>query len=514
MRWIARALTSLVIVAWSLLLIAWLTLHWGILPHIEQWRPQIEAHASRALGVPVRIGNIQVRSGGWIPSVELRDVVLQDRQLRTALELPRVVAALSARSLLALELRFEQLLIDGAHLEVRRDAQGRLFVAGLDFSGASGDSAAANWFFRQHEFVIRGGSLRWADEQRGAPALALTDVQLVVRNGLRHHDMRLDATPPPEWGDRFSMRGRFTQPLLGDSGDWRRWSGVMYVDLPHADVSELRRHVDLPFALNQGDGSVRAWIDVQNGQAQGATVDLALREVVLQLASTVEPLALEQIEGRLAGQRSTDGFTLAVQQFGFITGDGVRWPRSDMRLGWRQREGQPSGGGEFSAQRLDLGLIAQVATRVPIGDAVRKLLAELNPQGIVSNLATRWDGALDAPSTYEIKGVLSGLSLAAKPSSEANGIGRPGLRNATLALSASEKGGEAQLGIANGSLELPGVFDDAVLPMDQLSAQLLWRVEPSKVAGAAPKLSVQVKDAKFANADAQAQLRVSWATGI
>uniref|UniRef100_UPI003559517A YhdP family protein n=1 Tax=Piscinibacter sp. TaxID=1903157 RepID=UPI003559517A len=105
-------------------------------------------------------------------------------------------------------------------------------------------------------------------------------------------------------------------------------------------------------------------------------------------------------------------------------------------------------------------------------------------------------------------------SLAAKPSSEANGIGRPGLRNATLALSASEKGGEAQLGIANGSLELPGVFDDAVLPMDQLSAQLLWRVEPSKVAGAAPKLSVQVKDAKFANADAQAQLRVSWATGI
>ena len=55
-RWIARALLGLVVLAWSLLLIAWLTLHWGILPHIQQWREPIQARASKALGVPVRIG--------------------------------------------------------------------------------------------------------------------------------------------------------------------------------------------------------------------------------------------------------------------------------------------------------------------------------------------------------------------------------------------------------------------------------------------------------------------------
>ena len=64
LRWAARALLGLVITAWSLLLIAWLTLHWGILPHIDQWRAPIEARASAALGVPVRIGNIEVRSSG------------------------------------------------------------------------------------------------------------------------------------------------------------------------------------------------------------------------------------------------------------------------------------------------------------------------------------------------------------------------------------------------------------------------------------------------------------------
>ena len=87
LRWIARGLAGLVIAAWSLLLVAWLTLHWGILPHIEQWRPQIEERASTALGVPVRIGNIGVRSRGWMPTLELQGVVLQDAA--TVIDIPR-----------------------------------------------------------------------------------------------------------------------------------------------------------------------------------------------------------------------------------------------------------------------------------------------------------------------------------------------------------------------------------------------------------------------------------------
>ncbi|HEV7913197.1 MAG TPA: DUF3971 domain-containing protein, partial [Albitalea sp.] len=503
-----------VIAAWSLLLVAWLTLHWGILPHIDDWRPQIAQRAGKALGVPVQIGSISVSTGGWLPTLELKGVVLQDTQARPVLELPRVLASLSPRSLFALELRFEQLLIDGAHLEVRRDTAGRVWVAGLDFSGPdSGDRSAANWFFRQPEFVIRGGSLRWTDEQRGAPPLSLADLHLVVRNGLRYHDMRLDATPPAEWGDRFSLQAHFTQSLLKDSGDWRHWSGTMHAELPRADVRELRRHVVLPFDLSEGDGALRAWLELRDGQPEGATVDVALREVVLRLAQNVEPLALAQIEGRLSAQRSDEGWQLSAQQFGFLTGDGIRWPRSDMALGWHQRAGEPAGGGEFSAQRLDLGLMAQVASRVPLGDALRKLLAELNPQGVVSDLSASWRGPLDAPDTYQVKGTLSGLSLAAKASAEPQAVGRPGLRNATVALSATEKGGDARLTIAGGAAEFPGVFAEPLVALDLFSAALQWRIEPAKKSGAPARLSLQVKDAKFANGDLQGELSGSWATG-
>ena len=544
LRWVARVAVGLTTVFVSLLLIAWLVIYAMILPHIEEWREPIEARATRALGVTVRIGHIALRSSGWVPSIELADVVLLDAQQRPALRLPRVFAAVSPRSLLSWQLRFEQLLIDGAELEVRRDATGRILVAGLVFDGAqAGDGRAADWFFAQHEFVIRGGALRWVDELRGAAPLALRDVQFAVRNGLRLHELRLDATPPLEWGDRFSISGRFTQPLLARHGDWERWSGPAYASLPRADLQLLRQHVALPFDLREGVGALRGWFELKDGQPVAATVDLALRAVALRLAPDVDLLDVDEIEGRFTAQRDAEGAQIALQRFTFLTGDGIRWPQGDLRLAWRQRAGQPATGGSFSAQRLDVGQMAQIASRIPLGGALQRLLAELNPRGTVVGLDTQWTGPLDAPTHYRAKGALANLALAARPSDAAGGVGRPGLRGATMQFDATEAGGQARVVMNGGELHLPGVFEAPVVPLDQLSAQLLWKIEaavaapPAKPAATAPvrapapapkaaatppadppqasppQLSVQVKDMRFSNADASAELNATWHTG-
>ncbi len=122
--WSVRLALGTLVVLWSALLLLWLILHWGILPHIDRWRPEIEKQASALVGNPVRIGAITVRSGGWVPSVEMRDVVLLDASERPALVLPRVVAALAPQSLLAWDMRLRQLYIEGAQLELRRDRAG------------------------------------------------------------------------------------------------------------------------------------------------------------------------------------------------------------------------------------------------------------------------------------------------------------------------------------------------------------------------------------------------------
>src|SRR5690606_18494681 len=155
------------------------------------------------------------------------------------------VASVSPRSLW--RLNFEQIYVQNPQLEVRLDALGKLHVAGLDMStDTSGETRGADWFFAQREFVIEGGAVRWTDERRNAEPLMLTDVRFVARNGGRRHALRLDATPPEGWGERFTLRGQFRQPVLSvRSGNWHRWDGQLYAELPHIDLHRLGRYVSI-----------------------------------------------------------------------------------------------------------------------------------------------------------------------------------------------------------------------------------------------------------------------------
>uniref|UniRef100_UPI004040A2D4 YhdP family protein n=1 Tax=Xylophilus sp. ASV27 TaxID=2795129 RepID=UPI004040A2D4 len=135
------------VAAWLCFFAAWGALHGWIVPRIADFRPRIEAEASKALGVPVQIGAISARSEGLVPSFTLGDVALLDAQGRAALRLPQVVVALSPRSLW--NHGFEQLYLGAPELDVRRTADGRILVAGIAISadGADDGSAAADWLF-------------------------------------------------------------------------------------------------------------------------------------------------------------------------------------------------------------------------------------------------------------------------------------------------------------------------------------------------------------------------------
>ena len=531
-----RIALGLLVAVWTTLVLVWLAVHWLILPRLDEWRPMIEAQAGRAIGHPVQIGQIAVHSSGWVPSFVLRDVVVRDAHGRDALRLPLVSAALSVPSLLGLSLRFEQLLIEDARLEVRRDLQGHWHVAGLDLASADtalDASAAADWFFEQHEVVVRGGLLRWVDEQRAAPPLQLADVLLVVRNQGRRHEFRLDATPPADWGERLSLRAQVRGPLLARAGDWQHWKGTLYADLPRVDVNGLRRHVNLPVDLQQGEAALRAWVDWDQGLPQALTLDAALRQVSVQLADDLAPLAFAELGGRFVVERESSGVKLAVDRLSFTTADGQTWTPSQFALQWRQVQpmkldqvgvGHPVTGGELKADRLDLASLADLAEHLPIGGGLRSLLLQLNPEGRVQALQARWDGPLDAPEHYSVRAKVQGLAIAAAPSPEPGGIGRPGWRGADLDLSASETGGRADLSLSNGVIELPGVFEQAIVPLTHFSSQLSWRIQPAQAAvatargalpasQAAPRIELKLLNARFDNDDARGALNATWHSG-
>jgi uncharacterized protein (TIGR02099 family) len=495
----------LLLAASLLLALAWGALHGFIVPRIGELRPALEIRASRVLGIPVRIGAISAQSQGLIPAFTLENVELLDPAGRVALRLPLVSGALSPRSLL--NLGFTQLYIARPELEIRRAADGRIFVAGLDLSrGSDNEGRAADWFFSQAEFVIEGGRIQWTDELRGAPPLVLDQVEFVARNGARRHALRLAATPPPQWGERFTVTGVFRQPLLtASAGRWQEWTGEIHGDFAAVDVSQLRRHAALGFDLVQGRGRLRAWVDVQRGQLVGGTADVALQDVQATLGPQLQPLALQSVSGRLGGKRLAGGFEFHTQDLQFVTQEGHRWPGGNVSVTWNGAEGRMPAQGEFKADRLDLGALSQIAARLPLGAATHAALQSYAPQGLVETVQARWQGPLDALHKYEARGRASGIEVAPRPGLD-GAAGIPGIRGAAVEFDFTQGGGKAKLAIRQGALEFPGVFEEPALPFDTLAADLQWQVN-------GPALSVNVNNLKFANADAQGEAQGSWRTG-
>jgi len=506
LRWALLALALI----WLLLLSLWLLLHWAILPNLDRWRPELEAQASKALGVSVKVDALQVATGGWMPVIDLRGVRLIDAQGREALQLPRVSAALSARSLLAWPPRFEQLYIHQPELELRRDRQGLLWVAGLPLRASSSrePDAFSDWLLRQYEVAIAGGRLRWIDElQADASPVQLEDLQLLLRNGLRRHEIRIDATPPAELGQRFSLRGRVTQPLLSRPADWRRWSGLFYADLPQAELPALRQRLALPFELRRGRGALRLWTELERGRVREVTTDLQLADVRLRLSPRVEPLELASLGVRLAWQRLSDGTRWSVRGLQFslpASGDqqASDWAASNLTLSLNHELAQPQlpwqvpellRGGQLQADRLDLALLARLAAGLPLGSVLHEQLRLREPLGQLRSVEARWQGPLDAPQTWSLAGQADALQLLALPAPEATAespapLGQPGFAGAALRFAASERGGEARLQLRDGALLWPGLLELERLAVRELELELRWQRQEQGWRVQAPRL--------------------------
>ncbi len=495
---LARWALGLVAAAWLVFGLAWGALHGWIVPRIDEFRPQLEAQASAVLGVKVRIGGITAQSTGLIPSFELTEVQLFDAQNRLALRLSRVVAALSPGSVA--RLGFEQLLVVQPELDIRRDPSGKIWVAGLDLSGpGDADSGAADWFFSQIEFAIQGGTVRWTDELRGLPTLALDQVDLVVRNPGRRHAVRLDATPPAQWGERFTVMGQFVQPLLALRNDqWHDWQGQLYAMFNRVDVSELRRYADVGMDVQQGQGAVRAWADVSRGQVTAATADVALAAVSVTLGPTLQPLALQLVRGRLAGLVRPNGFEFSTQNLAFDTAEGLRWSGGNVSLAYTNAAANLPPRGEFKADQMDLATLSQIADRLPLDPVTRSALQSYAPQGLVQRVKASWQGPPQAVSEYDVKGEVTALAIA--PVGDA-----PGVRGADLEFDFNQGGGRASITVKNGAVALPTFFADPVIAVNQLSSEVRWQIKGEHIAAQLPNL-------KFANDDTQGEAQIKWET--
>lgn len=442
-----------------------LGLRYWLLPNIDHFREDIERVVSEATRQHIAIGRISGNWDGLRPRLVLENVTVHDKADRPALELSRVDGTLSWRSLAVMNVSFHALDIYRPALDVRRDARGGIRVAGIELDAAGGDGGGfADWLLHQPDIEIHDASLNWTDEQRGAPTLALSHVNLQLVNRGRRHRFGLQAEAAPHIARGLDIRG----DLRGRSFDaLSEWNGRLFVQLDYIDIAAWRTWVSFPVEFPRGSGALRTWLTFDRDVLTQAIADVKLADVHTRLRADLPELELDALSGRFGWKTTPNGYEINATKLGFATARlGIALPPADVALRVMRDPAGQAVAGELHADALELAPLVMLADRLPAAEELRKTVAAIEPRGVVHEVAVRWKGAWPEPESYNAR--MRFTDLAFKRWEKL-----PGLTGISGSLDATEKGGTLIASGERASLDLPAVFREPIR-LDTARGHLSW----------------------------------------
>jgi len=168
--WTLRAVGWLALTAYFVFCLTLIGLRLWWMPHIDDWRGEIERRASEVLKQQVSIGRIEASWQGFNPRLQLTNVQLHDSTGAVSLALPQIEAVLSWTSVPTLQASVKSLIVLAPEVEVRRVSDSRLKIAGMliDLEATDSSAAALDWLLEQRHVAVTHAIVHYYDEAPGS----------------------------------------------------------------------------------------------------------------------------------------------------------------------------------------------------------------------------------------------------------------------------------------------------------------------------------------------------------
>lgn len=497
---VARTACKIGFVAYLVFCAIFLSVRYIVLPQISQYKSNVEKMLSEGFGRQITIAHIDASWYGFHPLLKLNELVIHDSEGDPALLLPEVTAEISWWSFFVFDLRLAHLEINRPELDIRRDKAGNLFVAGLPADTSTRKKGGGmDWVLVQDTITIRDGTIRWLDEMRDAPELALEKLNFILVNEGRRHRMRFIAHSNITQPGEIDIRADFVHPMFAERiSDTSAWKGNLYVALPAAELEPWKPYFDFPYGLMKGTGAVNAWMTFDHARIADLTVDVDLNNVMFQFEPDLPVLELVHISGRISGKELFDDnaasdylslgdrpYTVALSDIFLETADGIRMESFDFSEKHTPASDSRPANTEITTDKLYLGTLLQMTKYLPLADEQRKMLNDFSPSGELNHFTIRWEGQYPDLVSYQLNGKFRNLSMNAVPprparAASANAPAQaaipalPGFKNLTGGISANEHGGSLELDSDTATLNLPSYFPKSSWNFDELKLLANW----------------------------------------
>ncbi len=463
-----------------------------VIIQLPSYQGEVWEWAQTELGVDLDFSQMDARWSLLGPEFSFRDATLSrvGDEANPFLSAAEASISLSAPALIS-ERRLEvtRLTLEGSDLRIERTGSGTLTLANLpgDESPQTEISLAD---IPPVTIVIENGSITFADDMRRRE-WTFDDVRLQLVRELGGIAVEARANPPEELAQRIELSAQLDAEgtLRDPQSVWRLFGETRGLDL--AALSELLPE-SLPLPAS-GQGDISFWVDFAGGEAQQATLALALAGLRVGGSGGGAP-DYDRIDVTLEGSRLHAGWAFSASDLE-LNRDGRAWPPGasiDVQLG---EDGAGLASLSLRSSFLRLEDLSPLVAAVAASD-IADLWSELRPRGDVRDVDARLVRG-SGSWRYSAVGSFEHLSVAPRGA-------WPGLQGFTGALRTDSSSGRLDLDTRGAVVDWPGLFAGP-LDVDELSGRVTWRQRPSGLELASDDLVIVTPDGQT-----RSELAVTW----
>lgn len=471
---IIRALwlvAALLVIVYALLVVA----AREMLPLIDRYQADINGYLSDTFGADVHIDRLTGLWQGVTPKVTLENVRVAD-SAGAAIAIDKINAELQLGQTLANGTAvWRALSVDHLRIQLLEDEQGNWTLAGkpLASGGAGGQFGyLKRMFFQSRLLEIDTFELDMHFYSGATAKIVARDLRVENSEGFHRTTARLATDASREDMATFVFEGRDNPP---DSPLGSGFVGHGYLRLNHLNMvgslgTIAKAWVPEKFAnIKRANLDTELWFDWRDGALVNARGKMAALEIPL--GQGVDAAVIRNLRAELTGW-FTPGEDWGVR----VQGLAAQWQGRDIapiNAHFRQRVGKRWGELDVAVSQLDVGILNGLLQQGKLlGDEPSQLLAELNPKGVLKNLAVDVNFSGDRPD-FQLRANLDEMAVDAWQ-------GAPAARGITGYVQANLHQGFVALdSTANLAMHFRHVYDN-FMPFGHTRGKVAWQWLPEE----------------------------------
>ncbi|BFT61262.1 YhdP family protein [Pseudomonas moorei] len=451
-------------------------------PLVAEYRGEVQARASDALGMPLQIGELEGNWSGFAPILSAHDVTVGEGANALHLDKVRAVPDLWA-SLLAREVRIAHLELNGLKISLKQGNDGQWALEGLPVKNDQplDPEQLLNGLQMVQQLSVLDSQITL--QPWGESPLSLTYVGLNLKTGAYRQRLDVRLTLPDGQPVAMSLRTRI------QASQWKEGEADVYLSLPQSDWSKwLPESVSQQWNFSQIKAGGELWATWGQGTLQSAAIRLNAPQIKGAYAER-KPVQINNLALNGYFQRSNEGMLVTLDSLAMNLGE-TRW-ESRLQLKQLAATDKAQEAWHLQADRLELTPLTPLLNALaPLPEGFATVVERLKVIGGLRNVLIDVRPNATDDSKFSFAANLDRVGFDAYH-------GAPAARNVSGSISGDLGHGELRMDSKDFMLHLDPIFAKPWQYI-QANARLTWKLDKEGFTLIAPYLKVLGEEGKIA----------------